>query len=418
MSSKSNYAWVILAVTWLGFLGVGLIRFVYPYVVPAMEEALGISHVVMATVISSFFWADTVMRIVWGNLTDRFGTRTVTLIGLVLLAGGFFYMSVATTVFGLSLGFAVAGMGAAALFILPAPLLSRWFGQRRRSTAIGIATTAATIVTIVAGFIIPRVLAANPYQVIWRTEGIIILVILALEFLFLVNSPAEKGLTPYGATEEELAALRAQARGGGGSAWGRQSIVRVLQDKAFYQIAGSYFLYGVGYTGVLTFLASYFQEVGWSAAMAGQLIALSGISSLIAVVFWGAVGDRVAKRYVFGLGMAILGLGTLLLAVGGHTATFAYLGTILFGLGGSSPVVMISAIQADYFAKNIIGTSFGLCAACFSIASAVSPIIGGGLADTTGSLRAALLMGVAGSLIGAVIISLMGEPRTGKAAAK
>jgi sugar phosphate permease len=303
----------------------------------------------------------------------------------------------------------------AALFILPAPLLSRWFGQRRRATAIGIATTAATVVTIVAGFVVPAVLANNPYNVIWRTEAFIVLGILALEFFFLVNSPANKGLTPYGATEAELAALKATSKG---SPWGKDSVVKILTDKVFYQIAGSYFLFGVAYTGVLTFLSGYFQEMGWSPAAAGQLIAISGVSGLFGSLLWGAVGDRLAKRYVFGISMGILGVGILLFVIGNQIQALAYLGSLLFGAGGSGPVVMINAIQADYFDRNVLGTSFGLCAACFSIASALSPIIGGGMADSTGTLQAAMFMGIIASLISAITISILPAPQSSRVAPK
>ncbi len=415
MSRKPHYAWIILTGAWLAFMGVGLIRFVYPYVVPIMEETLGLSHAVMGIIISCFFWADTVMRIVWGILSDRFGTRLTTLLGLVLLSVGFFIMSFATGISSLAIGFTVSGVGAAALFIMPSPLLSRWFGQRRRATAIGIVTTAATVVTIVAGFIVPLVLTNNPYNVIWRTEAIFVLVILAVNFFILTNSPAEKGLTPYGASVEELETIKVTRKG---NVWDRESILRVLKDGAFYQIAGSYFVYGVAYTGVLTFLVGYFKEVGWTAGAASHLVALFGMAGLIGALVWGAVGDRLAKRYVFGMTLGMQGIGILVLVLAGQTPAMAYLGMILFGLGGSGPVVMISAIQADYFDRSTIGTSFGLCAACFSIASAVSPIIGGAFADFTGTLRSALLMGLVGSLIGAVLISLLKEPRTVKAVPK
>lgn len=415
MSRKPHYAWLILTVAWLAFMGVGLIRFVYPYVVPTMEETLGISHAVMGIIISGFFWADTVMRIVWGMLSDRFGTRLTTLLGLALLSVGFFIMSFATGISSLVIGFIVSGVGAAALFIMPSPLLSRWFGQSRRSTAIGIVTTAATAVTIVAGFIVPVVLTNHLYNVIWRTEAIFVLVILAVNFFVLADSPAEKGLTPYGASVEELDAIKVTSKG---NVWDRESILRVLKDGAFYQIAGSYFVYGVAYTGVLTFLVGYFKEVGWTAGAASHLVALFGMAGLIGALVWGAVGDRLAKRHVFGMTLGMQGLGILVLVLAGQTPAMAYLGVILFGLGGSGPVVMIAAIQADYFDRSTIGTSFGLCAACFSIASAVSPIIGGVLADSTGTLRSALLMGLVGSLIGAVLISLLAEPRTVKAVPK
>jgi len=240
-------------------------------------------------------------------------------------------------------------------------------------------------------------------------------VILAVNFFVLADSPAEKGLTPYGANVEELDAIKVTNKG---NVWDRESILRVLKDGAFYQIAGSYFVYGVAYTGVLTFLVGYFKEVGWTAGAASHLVALFGVAGLIGALVWGAVGDRLAKRHVFGMTLGMQGLGILVLVLAGQTPAMAYLGVILFGLGGSGPVVMISAIQADYFDRSTIGTSFGLCAACFSIASAVSPIIGGAFADFTGTLRSALLMGLVGSLIGAVLISLLKEPRAVKAVPK
>jgi len=409
MSSKMHYAWILLAGTWLAFMGVGLIRFVYPYVLPAMEQTLGISHAMMGTIVSGFFWADTFMRIVWGTLSDRYGTRFSTLSGLALLALGFFTMSMVSSAGWLAFGFTICGLGAAALFIMPAPLLSRWFGQKKRATAIGIATTAATLVTVIAGFVVPPILANSPYTVIWRAEAVFVIVILIVNFFILANSPADKGLTPYGATEEELAAAKAGPKG---SVWGRRGISQVLKERAFYQIAGSYFLYGVAYTGVLTFLVGYFLELGWIASSAGKVMALVGVSGLIGALLWGAVGDRMAKNHVFGVTMVMMALGIVILMLRGQTPMPAFIGAFLFGLGGSGPVVMISAIQADYFDKSTIGTSFGLCAACFSLASAISPIIGGAVSDSTGTLRSALFFGLVASLIGGVIIYLLRRPHT------
>lgn len=410
MSRKIHYAWIILIGTWLAFLGVGLIRFIYPYVVPTMESTLNLSHTVMATVISCFFWADTIMRIVWGTLSDRIGTRKTTMAGLLLLSIGFFIMSLGNTVPILGIGFAVCGMGAASLFILPSPILSRWFGQTKRSTAIGIATTASLIVMIVGGFIVPSILVKNSYNIIWRTEAFITLAILVIISLILYDSPADKRLTPYGASQEELDAIK-QGPKEKGSIWGKQSIMRVLGNWSFYQIAGAYFLYGVAYTGVLTFLSSYLQQIGWQAAEAGRFISIMGIAGLIAVVVWGAVGDHMAKRFVFAIGLLSLSIGIVLIAFAGKIMAAAVLGVILFGGGGSAPVVMISAIQADYFPKNSIGTSFGICAACFSLASAISPIVGGTLADATGTLLSSLIMGICAGFLGAIVIASLKEPR-------
>ena len=118
-----------------------------------------------------------------------------------------------------------------------------------------------------------------------------------------------------------------------------------------------------------------------------------------------------AKRFVFAIGLLSLSIGIVLIAFAGKIMAAAVLGVILFGGGGSAPVVMISAIQADYFPKNSIGTSFGICAACFSLASAISPIVGGTLADATGTLLSSLIMGICAGFLGAIVIASLKEPR-------
>lgn len=411
MGQRLHYAWVSLTAAWLGFMGVGLIRYVYPYVVPVMQDSLGISHVVMATVISCFFWVDMVMRIVWGAVTDKIGTRLVTLAGSVLLVGGFMVMSFAQTVLSLSLGFAITGTGAAALFILPAPLLSRWFGQQRRAFAIGVATTSAALIRVLAGFIIPGILANRPYSNIWWYGALIALFILFFELFFLVDSPEKKGLNPYGAVKEDFTEPRSSK---GERMWSRASVADILTDKVFYQIGGSYFLFGCAYTGVQTFFVGYFQEMGWDPAVASQLVAFSGIGSLLSGPLWGLAGARFARRNVFSAGMVVLGASILLLMFGNQIQLVAYLGTILFGVGGSGATIMNSAIQADYFDKNMLGTSFGFCAACFSIASAISPIIGGAMADHTGTLQSVMIIGLIASITGAATILSLALPQPGK----
>ena len=411
MKRKFHYAWVSLTAAWLAFMGVGLIRYVYPYVVPQMQTALGISHIVMATIISTFFWLDMVMRIVWGAVMDKYGTRSVTLVGLLLLASGFFVMSQAKRVLILALGFAITGTGAAALFILPAPLLSRWFGQQRRAFAIGVATTSAALVRVMAGFIIPRILITRPYNNVWGFGAVLALFILLFQLVFLVESPEEKGLNPHGALNSDFVGPEEYIQG---SMWSRTSVTNILTSKVFYQIGISYFLFGCAYTGVQTFFVGYFLEMGWDPAIASRLVAFSGVGSLLSGPLWGMAGARFARRNVYSLGMVVLGASILLLILGNQVQLLTYLATMLFGIGGSGATIMNSAIQADYFDKGILGTSFGFCAACFSIASAISPIIGGALADYTGTLQAVMIIGLITSISGAITILTLAPPQSGK----
>ncbi|NLJ33498.1 MAG: MFS transporter [Firmicutes bacterium] len=408
MGQRLHYAWVSLGAAWLGFLSFGLIRSIYPYAVPAMQDSLQISHATMAAVISCFFWVDMVMRISWGAVTDRLGSRLVTLLGSALLATGFFLMSTAKRVLYLSLGFAIAGAGAAALFILPTPLLSRWFGQRRRSLALGIATTAAPLVTVLAGFIVPRILAVRPYNSIWLYTGFIVLFIFFFELAFLVNSPGEKGLTPYGGANGETAQPAAL---GAGNPWGRARVKGILANGIFHRIGGAYFLFGCAYTGINTFLLGYLQEVGLSTVGASQLLAFTGMGNLLGSPLWGFLGGRFARRNIFTAGMLVLALGISLLILANQIYPLNYLAAIMYGVGAAGAIVMISAIQADYFEKNILGTSFGFCAACFSIASALSPIVGGAIADYTGSLQAVMFLGLLASLGSAATIHSLSLPQ-------
>lgn len=413
MVKKLHYAWVVTLGSFLLYFSVGLVRFVYPYLVPTMEETLGISHTVMATILSFYFWADAIMRIIWGVLSDKIGARVTSVIGCAILASGVFIMSLGRSVFMLTLGFGIAGVGAAALFVLPTQILSNWFGRAKRGTAMGFAQLGTSIVTLSAGLIIPVILLKFPYYSVFRVESIALAAITILLFLIIRNKPIDMNTEPYAATPEELAAVQAQAAKKT-NPWTKESLKQVVGQKSFYLILAAYFLFGFSNTGFITFRMGYLQEMGWEPVQLGRLISISSFAALLSPPLFGMLGDKIEKRKAYALGMVLLSIGMLVLLTSARSTVGLMIGLLFIAISSAGPVVLNSSTLPEYFPISLLGTSFGLIGGFFSIASAISPIVGGMIADATGNLSGVVIMSIAASLLGALCIQMLKKSKPEK----
>jgi MFS family permease len=61
----------------------------------------------------------------------------------------------------------------------------------------------------------------------------------------------------------------------------------------------------------------------------------------------------------------------------------------------------------EYFPIQLLGTSFGLIAAVFSVASAISPIVGGMIADLTGSMSGVVVISIVCFLLGGICMMIL-----------
>lgn len=138
-----------------------------------------------------------------GWLLARFGVRTIMRIGIVILAGGFFFFSRVNSLPMFYLAFMTMAVGASLSgFMSLTTVIVQWF-ERRRATAISLMQTGMSL----GGILVPLV-AWSLVALGWRTTAMIsgaIVLVVGLPLVQLMrDEPEAYGLLPDGERPVEL----------------------------------------------------------------------------------------------------------------------------------------------------------------------------------------------------------------------
>ena len=397
--SGLHYGFVVLGLVILVvFSALGLARFGYTSILPAMQEALKLSNT-QTGVLQSWNLVGYLVTVVFsGILAARFGPRVVIAVGLLVVAAGMGLTGLIPTFGAACAGRFLAGVGGASSNVPAMALLSSWFGARRRGLAAGAGVGGSSVALIVTGPLIPAILqrhGADGWRASWYALAALTLVVFAAAALFLRNRPAEKGLRPIGESETERNSNPAAAAASALD-WGS-----VYRSGLLWKLAGIYFGFGFSYIIYSTFFVRYLTgEAGFSRAGAGALWMQVGMVSMVSGFLWGSVSDRWGRRvallWVFGL----QGASFLLFGLS-REGWGVYLSAGLFALTAWSVPALMAALCGDLFGARLAPAALGLMTLVFGLGQALGPWLAGAIADATNSFAPAfLLAGAAALLVG------------------
>lgn len=379
------------------FSALGLARFGYTSILPAMQEALSLSNT-QTGVLQSWNLTGYLLAVVFaGVLAARFGPRIVIVAGLLVVAAGM-ALTALVPVFGAACaGRFLAGVGGASSNVPAMALVSAWFGARRRGLAAGAGVSGSSVALIVTGPLIPLILrhsGEEGWRTCWYALAGMTLIVCALAGLFLRNRPSELGLRPIGESAAEQGT--APVSGAASLDWGL-----VYRSRQLWKLAGIYFGWGFSYIIYATFIVRHLTgEAGFSKASAGALWMQVGMVSLVSGFIWGGVSDRWGRRtallWVFGLqGASFLLLGLCREGWG------VYLSAALFALTAWSVPALMAALCGDLFGARLAPAALGLVTLVFGLGQALGPWLAGVIADAVHSFAPAfVLAGVTALLIG------------------
>jgi MFS family permease len=386
---------IVLAV--FGALGLG--RFGYTSILPAMQAGLGLSNAQMGELQSWNLLGYVLAVLAAGLLAARYGPRAVIAASLAIAGGAMILTGLVPTLDGARLGRFLAGVGGAGGNVPALALVSAWFGERRRGLASGAAVAGSSLGLMVTGPLVPAVLArhgAEGWRVSWYLLGAMTLGLAAVCALCLRDRPAERGLRPLGETAAER--LRAEA----GERVSSLDWARVWASRVLWHLAVVYFAFGLSYVVYATFFIRFLVgETGFTPREAGLLWLAVGVVSGASGFLWGGLSDRWGRRFAL---MAVFGLqGTALLFFGaGGIAPLVYLSAALFGLTAWSIPALMAALAGDLFGAPLAPAALGLVTVAMGVGQAVGPFLAGRIADAAQSFAPAfLLAGAVALLLGA-----------------
>jgi len=396
-SSQFHYAWAILAVgTLVVFGALGLARFGYTMVLPAMQLGLGLSNTHAGALATANLSGYLALSVLGGALAARYGPRIIITAGLTLAAAGMLLTGLSSSFTSAAVWRALTGIGSGASNVPAMGLLAAWFVQHRRGLAAGVGVTGSSLALIVLGLLVPHILAAygvNGWRICWFLFAGVTLGLALLAFIILRNSPSELGLLPVGALKDSAMVTEKVS----GLSWGR-----VYRSGIVWHLGLIYTAFGFSYIIYMTFFTKYLiAEGGYTQESAGRMFMLMGWLSLLCGLIWGAFSDKLGRKTALIVVYSIQTVAFGLFALWPSTPGFVF-SAVLFGLTAWSIPAIMAATCGDLLGPRLAPAGLGFITLFFGIGQAAGPSIAGIMADSGHSLSPAMLLAAGVALLGAV----------------
>jgi len=392
------YGWVVLG----SCVGVGFSYGVFAafgVFFKYLQNEFGWNRTITSSVQSAHIALLALSTLYIGWLTDRYGPRRALLLGAAFILTGFLLLSQARSLWQVYIFYVLASLGSGVIWALPTATVQRWF-LRHRGLTLGI-TTGGTglgmfLYPLAAAHLIPALGWRASYAVLGGGTGLLLL----LASTFLVASPQEMGLRPYGGAAD-LAPTAPQAAAG--------SALPLLRSPAFILISLALILGGLPNMLISTHLVPMATDMGIAETRAAAALGLIGLISVGGRLILGVLGERTGWRaatIISYIGTASAWVWLLFT----HNLWMLYTYSIAYGFFHGGRTVTGPGLIGEFFGTRHLAQLIGVAYALNWGFGLLGPLIGGWVFDSAGDYRPAFLGGIASFILGIILLSLLKKP--------
>lgn len=271
------------------------------------------------------------------------------------------------------------GMGSGVALTPMMGLLSGWFRSGDRGLAAGLAAAGGSFAFIFAGVVVPWLVGRNAdegWRHSWFVFGALTISIGMVSLGFLRERPIIVGQERRQEDGQPAGRGVKKTRG----AWP----VAAYKNPMIWLVAFLAFSSGWSQNIFTSFFGVYLsQENGVSLTTAGQLVVLIGVLSISSGVLWGRMSDQVSRGQAFFYSFLIQGIAFVLMAALPGIGSFI-IAAVLLGFTLRAAYTICAACSGDYVAVQFSAAAFGLMSVGAGLGSAISPTVGGAIADNLG----------------------------------
>jgi len=371
------------------------------------SKELGLDPVAMGYILSAFAWAYVLGQIPGGALLDKFGSKKIYVISLVVwslftalqgFAGFFTGLMAASVLFAMR--FAV-GLGESPSFPANARIVAAWFPGSERGTASAIFNSAQYFSLVAFAPLMGWLAHSFGWRSVFWVMGAVG-VVAAIVFAKLIHSPT---VHPW-INKAEFDHIEAggglvrmeEAAASSGAAFTWANVRQVLSSRMLLGVyLGQYCINVLTYFFVTWFPIYLVKARGMSIMEAGFTAAAPALCGFIGGVFGGVISDVLLKR-TRNLDIArktplLLGmlLATCIMAcvwIEQEWLVVVVMALAFFGKGVAS---LGWAVVSDTSPKEMAGVTGGVFNTFGNIAGIVTPIVIGYIVKATGSFDGALI---------------------------
>ena len=402
--SRIHYAWVIIGLSVLLYLGGGSITQAFGVVIVPLQDQYGWNQGAITVAYSISAIMSAVMSPYVGMATDKYGGRRMLFLGVGCFFIGTAISAMATEVWHIWIAYGVfLGITQSCLNVVLLTTATYWF-REKLGVGVGLLQCASGIGPAGTSLLIGILLEQYDWRLAFWSLGLGCGSAMTLIVFFFRSRPSDMGLEPFGGSKtnetqqrftREIQMVRDKIRA-----------ASIQSTSAFWKLVVVHYLGCVSHAIVIIYVVPIATLAGVSpVAAAGVLSTLalvSGLTRFLTPVLAESLGARgtMAVMYV------LQGLPVLMLFWTNDTWSF-YLFAVVFGIGYGGEGSAFPIINRRYYGEGSLGRSFGWQTSGAMLGMATGGWIGSVLFGFFDNYHSTIALSVATSLLGAVIIMSM-----------
>lgn len=382
--------WVPLGLSIGPLVALGLARFAYALLLPAMRTSLDWSYVQAGAMSTANAGGYLLGAVAAAPLAVRYGKRRLFCAGVFGTAAALLGCGAVTNFSALLLLEAGAGALSALSFVLGASLAAEAGSgspRDRQAFFISIYFAGAGLGIALSSVIVPIALSAGASGWRWSWIGFGVTSIL-LGFLAI---PAARYRRPSGSMEQKHEGSR--------------------QRTSLSPLLVAYTLFGAGYIAYMTFIVAYLRGENFGSTTISAFWVVLGTASVAAGFFWGRAFSSMRGGRPLAVVLAVLVCGAAAPLVTAGTMG-VFVSAVLFGASlMAAPSAVTAFVRKSRSSKDWVAT-IGRFTVLFGLGQCAGPLLAGYLSDSPSGIRLSLLVSTMTLMAAALVALLQGESST------
>jgi len=331
-----------------------------------------------------------------GRAQDKYGPRPVSLFGGVLLGGGLIACSLAHSLPLMILTFGViGGMGIGFGYSAVTPCAIKWFDGKKKGLISGIVVSGVGLSPVYMAPISNALLKSYTVEETFLYLGIFSLVGTVLISLLMKNPP--EGYIPE-TTSKEPAPVKAND-----FTW-----QEMAKTRSFWLLFLAFMMGGTAGLMLIGHIARIATvQAGWEGGY--LLVVILAVFNALGRVSGGVLSDKIGRTTSMFLFFLIQAANMFLFSYY-QSVPLLITGTIVAGWAYGALFSVFPAATGDFFGMKNFGVNYGLIFCGWGVGGVVGPLLGGFVADVTGTYSISYIVSAIMLLMGAAIVKFTKAP--------
>ena len=393
------YGWFVVAAAFaVTFVGFGS-AYTFSAFVESLQRDFGASRGSVSLVFSLAGFLYFGLGVVSGPLADRWGSRRLAVIGMILIGAGLAIAGAARNLTEVYAAYGLGvGLGVGCAYVPALGAVQRWFA-RRRGFASGLAVSGIGVGTLVMPPFASLLIAALGWREAYLVLGALAAIAGTGMALMIENDPRDRGLAPDG---DPLRADAQSMRPRGAS------VSEAIRSRRFAVLYAACLICSFGVFVPFVHLVPYALDHGIPQSSAVLLLAMIGVGSTAGRFFLGGLADRMGRQLAL-LAMFV-GMALALVVWAFSTdlwplAAFAFAYGVFYG----GWVAVLPAVVMDNFGGRNVGAIIGILYTSVAFGTLIGPSAAGFAFDLSHSYALPILASVCANIIAACIVTGMSK---------